>query len=83
MFRRLYERLFKRKPDYRRIVIYDLTNEHIMFVDENTPPLTNEQMRNNWVVMPIWQAKAIRDAKGLPMPFIPPPSVNFKENSTC
>lgn len=53
--------------------IYDFDNENVMYCEEDYYP-TEEEMRNNLVRLPVYQAHAIRRAKGLPMPS-PPVSV--------
>ena len=54
-----------------KFVVYDIPNENILFFDEENDELTDEDLRNNKILMTWEKAKVIRKAKGLPMPCPP------------
>ena len=70
---------FKGKPKKEfviQFVVYDIPNENVSFVDKTSELLTEQELRENKILMPAWQAAAIRKAKGLPMP-CPPVEVSL------
>ena len=61
-----------------KYVVYDIPNEMIYFFDEENDELTDEDLRNNKILMGWHQAETIRKAKNLPMP-CPPVKVVVRE----
>ena len=62
-----------------KFVVYDFDNELILFFNETKDELTDEDLRNNKILLTWEKAKVIRHAKGLPMPSPPPPKVEVVE----
>lgn len=50
--------------------IYDIPNENVMYCDPETE-LSDEELSENKIKMPVAQATQIRRAKNLPMPCPP------------
>ena len=50
---------------------YDIPNENIIFLEEDTQMPTEEELSRSVIKMPLEQAALIRRAKGLPMPCPP------------
>ena len=58
-----------------RWVFYDIPNENVILLEDPYQQPTEEEMKKNIIKMPYEQAKMIRHAKDLPMPFFAPPVV--------
>ena len=65
-----------------KYVVYDIPNERLLEFDEEKDELTDEDLRNNKILMGWYQAEAIRRAKGLPMPCPPVEVVVLETHNT-
>ena len=65
-----------------KFVVYDIPNERILEFNEETDELTDEDLRENKILMTWEKAKVIRKAKNLPMPCPPVKVVVLSTHNT-